>query len=114
MPRLLNLQQYPLLHKQTKKITKIIYPPLQCLKPVSSTNQIPSTSPSMPTVSTSSSSTQAQLLPSTTSVTITLSSESKPPIPLTNSVPVISTSLSAPATSSSLHHLSFYLPLLIE
>ncbi|GFX11957.1 hypothetical protein TNCV_2997411 [Trichonephila clavipes] len=55
----------------------------------------------MPTVSTSSSSTQAQLLPSTSSVTITLSSESQPPFPLTNSAPVISTSLSTPATSSS-------------
>ncbi|GFX07140.1 uncharacterized protein TNCV_4268921 [Trichonephila clavipes] len=50
-----------------EKITKLICPPLQCLKPVSSTNQIPSTSPSMPTVSTSFSSTQTQLLPSTSS-----------------------------------------------
>ncbi|GFW27303.1 uncharacterized protein TNCV_2832031 [Trichonephila clavipes] len=66
------------------QITKIICPPLHCLKPVSSANQIPRTSPSMPTVSTSSSSTQAQLLPSTSSVTITLSSESQPPILLTN------------------------------
>ncbi|GFX84638.1 hypothetical protein TNCV_724461 [Trichonephila clavipes] len=42
-----------------------------------------------------------QLLPSTSSVTITLSSESQPPIPLTNSAPAISTSLSTPETSSS-------------
>ncbi|GFT72406.1 hypothetical protein TNCV_3609461 [Trichonephila clavipes] len=55
----------------------------------------------MATVSTSSSSSQAQLLPSTSSVTITLSSESQPPIPSTNSAPAISNSLSTPATSSS-------------
>ncbi|GFS74866.1 uncharacterized protein TNCV_1395541 [Trichonephila clavipes] len=94
-----------------EKITKIICPPLQCLKPICSANQIPSTSPSMPTISTSSSSTQAQLLPSTSSVTITLSSESQPPIPLTNSAPAISTSLSTPATSSLIHvicHFSFH------
>ncbi|GFY27080.1 uncharacterized protein TNCV_2067011 [Trichonephila clavipes] len=87
--------------QKDEKITKIIGPPLQYLKPVSSANQIPSTSPSIPTVSTSSSSTQAQLLSSASSVTITLSSESQPPIPLTNSTPAMSISLSTPATSSS-------------
>ncbi|GFU22167.1 hypothetical protein TNCV_2060451 [Trichonephila clavipes] len=50
------------------KITNIICPPEQCLAPVSSTNKMPSTSSSMPAVSTSSSSTQAHLLPSTSSV----------------------------------------------
>ncbi|GFU67234.1 hypothetical protein TNCV_5009361 [Trichonephila clavipes] len=55
----------------------------------------------MPTVSTSSSSTQAQLLPSTSYVTVTLSSESQPPTPLTETVPAITDSLSIPAASSS-------------
>ncbi|GFV74542.1 hypothetical protein TNCV_5129841 [Trichonephila clavipes] len=55
------------------------------LKPVSSTNQIPSTSPSMPTVSTSSSSAQALLIPSPSAIIPTTQSESllKIPIPTT-------------------------------
>ncbi|GFU48265.1 hypothetical protein TNCV_4626811 [Trichonephila clavipes] len=100
-----------------EKTTKIICPPLQCLKPVSFTNQIPSTSPPMPTDSTSSSSTQTQLLPSTSFVTITLSSESQLPIPLTKTAPAMSNSLSIPATYlPHPQHLktTFYFPLLIE
>ncbi|GFW77654.1 hypothetical protein TNCV_133451 [Trichonephila clavipes] len=46
---------------------------LQCLKPVSSANQVPSTSHLTPTVSTSSSSTQALLFPSTSSIAVTVS-----------------------------------------
>ncbi|GFW75892.1 uncharacterized protein TNCV_4430701 [Trichonephila clavipes] len=49
-------------------ITNIICSPLQCLKPVSSANPMPSTSSSVTTVSTSSSSTQAHLLPSTSAI----------------------------------------------
>ncbi|GFW57072.1 uncharacterized protein TNCV_1116001 [Trichonephila clavipes] len=55
----------------------------------------------VPAVTKSSASTQAQLLPSTSSVTGTLSSESQPPIPLTNSALSMSNCLSTPATSSS-------------
>ncbi|GFT99286.1 hypothetical protein TNCV_3161851 [Trichonephila clavipes] len=58
-------------------------------------------SSSVPAVTKSSASTQAQLLPSTSSVTGTLSSESQPPIPLTNSALAMSNCLSTPATSSS-------------
>ncbi|GFW98623.1 hypothetical protein TNCV_2758021 [Trichonephila clavipes] len=88
VPGLLNLQQYPLQRKRRKN------PKMQCLKPISSANQISSASPSMPTVSTSS---QAQLLPSSSSVTVTLSSESQSPIPLMDTAPV---------------HLIVYIPLL--
>ncbi|GFU63880.1 hypothetical protein TNCV_2313861 [Trichonephila clavipes] len=67
-------------------ITNIICPPLQCLKPVSSKNPMPSTSFSVSTVSTSSSSTQENLLPSPSAIIPTIQSESslKIPIPTTN------------------------------
>ncbi|GFU29705.1 hypothetical protein TNCV_4745391 [Trichonephila clavipes] len=69
------------------RITNIIWPPLQCLKPVSSANPMPSTSSSVSTVSTSSSSTQAHLLPSTSAIIPTIQSESLLliPIPTTTS-----------------------------
>ncbi|GFX36599.1 hypothetical protein TNCV_2031791 [Trichonephila clavipes] len=54
-------------------ITEIICPPLQCLSPISIT------STSMPAVSTSSSSTQAQLISSTSSVAATML-EPQPPV----------------------------------
>ncbi|GFX25467.1 uncharacterized protein TNCV_1998681 [Trichonephila clavipes] len=63
-------------------ITNIICPPLQCLKPVSSANPMPSTSSSVSTVSTSSSSTQAHLLPSTSALIPTIQSKSLLPIPI--------------------------------
>ncbi|GFS88916.1 transposable element Tcb2 transposase [Trichonephila clavipes] len=55
-------------------ITNIIYPPLQCLKPVSSAKPMPSTSSSLSTVSTSSSSTQAHLLSSSSAIMPTMQS----------------------------------------
>ncbi|GFW06473.1 uncharacterized protein TNCV_2188071 [Trichonephila clavipes] len=55
-------------------ITNIICPPLQCLKPVSSENPMPSTSSSVSTVSTSSSSTQEHLLPSPSAIIPTIQS----------------------------------------
>ncbi|GFU59584.1 putative RNA-directed DNA polymerase from transposon BS [Trichonephila clavipes] len=66
-------------------ITNIICPPLQCLKPVSSKTPMPSTSSSVSTVSTSSSSTQENLLPSPFAIIPTIQSESllKIPIPTT-------------------------------
>ncbi|GFW53088.1 hypothetical protein TNCV_3293391 [Trichonephila clavipes] len=61
-----------------KNITKIVYPPLKLLQPASSLwRQIVSIS--IPTVSTSSASTQAHLLPSTSTI-----SESQPTIPIFN------------------------------
>ncbi|GFX91026.1 uncharacterized protein TNCV_2283181 [Trichonephila clavipes] len=66
-------------------ITNRICPPLQCLKLVSSKNPMPSTSSSVSTVSTSSSSTQENLLPSPSAIIPTIQSESllKIPIPTT-------------------------------
>ncbi|GFX60531.1 uncharacterized protein TNCV_1182501 [Trichonephila clavipes] len=66
-------------------ITNIICPPSQCLKPVSSKNPMPITSSSVSTVSTSSSSTQENLLPSPSGIIPTIQSESllKIPIPTT-------------------------------
>ncbi|GFW01693.1 RNA-directed DNA polymerase from mobile element jockey [Trichonephila clavipes] len=57
-------------------ITNIICPPLQCLKPVSSKNPMPSTSSLVSTYSTSSSSTQENLLPSPSGIIPTIQSES--------------------------------------
>ncbi|GFV22753.1 uncharacterized protein TNCV_1490101 [Trichonephila clavipes] len=57
-------------------ITKIICPLLQCLSPISVTSS------SMPAVSTSSSSTQAHLLPSTSAIIPTIQSEPLLPIPI--------------------------------
>ncbi|GFV27719.1 uncharacterized protein TNCV_4169411 [Trichonephila clavipes] len=67
-------------------ITYTICPPLQCLKPVSSENTMPSTSSSVSTVSTSYSSTQAHLLPSPSAIIPTIQSESllKIPVPTTS------------------------------
>ncbi|GFV50035.1 hypothetical protein TNCV_2354201 [Trichonephila clavipes] len=62
-------------------ITNIFCPPLQCLKPKSSTNQMTNTS-KISVVSTSSSFTQANLLPSTSAVTLDKSSKSQLPIPI--------------------------------
>ncbi|GFX53842.1 uncharacterized protein TNCV_1597881 [Trichonephila clavipes] len=66
-------------------ITNIICPPLQCLKPIFSKNPMPSTSSSVSTFSTSSSSTQENLLPSPSGIIPTIQSESllKIPIPTT-------------------------------
>ncbi|GFT16742.1 hypothetical protein TNCV_1333561 [Trichonephila clavipes] len=63
-------------------ITNIICPPLQCLKPVSSANPITSTSSSVSAVSTSSSPTQAHLLPPTSSVIPTVQNQSHLPTPI--------------------------------
>ncbi|GFV20614.1 hypothetical protein TNCV_776591 [Trichonephila clavipes] len=59
----------------------IICPPLQCLKPVSSANPMPSTSSSMSTISTSSLSIQAHLLSSLSAIMPTMQSESLLPMP---------------------------------
>ncbi|GFT41204.1 hypothetical protein TNCV_3403611 [Trichonephila clavipes] len=66
--------------------------PLKLLQPLISDLK-PTMSSSIPTVAKSSTSTQAHLLPSTSSIAVTTSSESQPPISLI---------VTAPATSSSL------------
>ncbi|GFU79568.1 hypothetical protein TNCV_4713891 [Trichonephila clavipes] len=53
-------------------ITNVICPPLQCLTPISSKNPLPSTSSSIPTFSTSSLSTQENLLPSPSGIIPTI------------------------------------------
>ncbi|GFV36867.1 hypothetical protein TNCV_3124081 [Trichonephila clavipes] len=76
-----------------ENITKIVCPPLKLLQPFIS---IPkrTISSSVPVVTKSSTSTQAQVLPS-------ISSESQPPIPLIDIAPTTSNSLSTSAASSS-------------
>ncbi|GFV36752.1 uncharacterized protein TNCV_2649951 [Trichonephila clavipes] len=68
-----------------ENITKIKCPPLKLLEPLSSKPR-PNISISAPDVSRSSSSTQAQLLPSTSSIAAT-NSEPQPPIPTSNDAP---------------------------
>ncbi|GFX32841.1 uncharacterized protein TNCV_889771 [Trichonephila clavipes] len=63
-------------------LSNIICPPLQCLTPISSKNPIPSTSSSVSTFSTSSSSTQDNLLPSPSGILPTIQSESLLQIPI--------------------------------
>ncbi|GFT59666.1 hypothetical protein TNCV_3544251 [Trichonephila clavipes] len=63
-------------------LSNIICPPLQCLTPISSKNPLPGTSCSVSTFSTSSSSTQDNLLPSPSSILPTIQSESLLQIPI--------------------------------
>ncbi|GFV50621.1 uncharacterized protein TNCV_2212841 [Trichonephila clavipes] len=57
-------------------LSNLICPPLQCLTPISSKNPLPGTSSSVSTFSTSSSSTQDNLLPSPSGILPTIQSES--------------------------------------
>ncbi|GFU05669.1 RNA-directed DNA polymerase from mobile element jockey [Trichonephila clavipes] len=70
-------------------LSNIICPPLQCLTPISSKNSLPGTSSSVSTFSTSSSSTEDNLLPSPSSILPTIQSESllQIPIPTTTTSP---------------------------
>ncbi|GFT10091.1 uncharacterized protein TNCV_1115321 [Trichonephila clavipes] len=72
-------------------ITKIVCPLLKLLQPLISVPK-PSMSSSVLAFTKSFTSTQAQLLSSTSSVTVTLSSESQPPIPLKDTAPTTSNS----------------------
>ncbi|GFX26910.1 RNA-directed DNA polymerase from mobile element jockey [Trichonephila clavipes] len=63
-------------------ISNIICPPLQCLTPISSKNPLPNNSSSVSTISTSSSSTQDNLLPSPSGILPTIQSESLLQIPI--------------------------------
>ncbi|GFX43380.1 hypothetical protein TNCV_4874001 [Trichonephila clavipes] len=64
-----------------ENITKIKCPPLQLLPPLSSVPQL-NASPSIPSVSTSSSTTQANILPSATSIKPTTQIQSRLPEPI--------------------------------
>ncbi|GFU36491.1 uncharacterized protein TNCV_795981 [Trichonephila clavipes] len=90
-------------------ITNIICPPLQCLKPVSSANPMTSPSSSLSTVSTSSSSTQTHLLPSTSAIIPTIQKTETHPFTTSNKFNALSTEIqllvplpeSVPTTSNS-------------
>ncbi|GFX26471.1 hypothetical protein TNCV_950691 [Trichonephila clavipes] len=90
--RLLNLQNYPLLSDEN--ITKIKCPPLNLPEPLWK----PNVSPNTPAVTTSSFSTQAQLLPSTSSIAAIVS-EPQPPIPIPNNVLSTTNNMTTPIES---------------
>ncbi|GFT32888.1 uncharacterized protein TNCV_5039211 [Trichonephila clavipes] len=79
-------------------LSNIICPPLQCLTPISSKNPLPSTSSSVSTFTTSSSSTQDNLLPSPSGILPTIQSESLLQIP-------ISTTTTTPSPGNNLNTL---------
>ncbi|GFT63189.1 uncharacterized protein TNCV_4746881 [Trichonephila clavipes] len=72
-----------------ENITKIVCQPLKLLQPLVYIPKQIMTS-KIPVVSKSSTTTQANLLPSTSSVTVTSSSESQPSIPLIDTTPATS------------------------
>ncbi|GFT07170.1 uncharacterized protein TNCV_1416551 [Trichonephila clavipes] len=75
-------------------------PPLQLLKPLSSVPQ-PNASPSIPSVSTSSSTTQSNLLPSAFSIKPTIQIESRLPEPISASAAAPDNSLNTSTSSLS-------------
>ncbi|GFX25312.1 hypothetical protein TNCV_1274721 [Trichonephila clavipes] len=79
---------------------KILSPPLKLLQPLIYVPKL-TISSSVPAVTKPSTSTQAQLLPSTSFVTVTSSSESQPSIPLIDTAPITSNRLSTSAAFSS-------------
>ncbi|GFT35596.1 uncharacterized protein TNCV_4870821 [Trichonephila clavipes] len=81
-------------------ITKIVCPPLKLLQPLITISK-PIMSPSIPEVIKSSTSTQAELVPSTSSVTVASPSQSSPPNSVIDTTPTTSNSLSISAASSS-------------
>ncbi|GFW87095.1 uncharacterized protein TNCV_5124491 [Trichonephila clavipes] len=81
-------------------ITKIMCSPLKLLQPLITISK-PNMSPSVPAVIKSSTSTQAELVPSTSSVTVASPSKSQPPNSLIDTVSTTSNSLSISAASSS-------------
>ncbi|GFV77868.1 putative RNA-directed DNA polymerase from transposon BS [Trichonephila clavipes] len=81
-------------------ITKLVCPPLKLLQPLITISK-PIMSPSIPEVVKSSTSTQAELIPSTSSVTVASPSKSPPPTSVIDTAPTTSNSLSISAASSS-------------
>ncbi|GFT53696.1 hypothetical protein TNCV_2503871 [Trichonephila clavipes] len=85
-----------------KILPKIVCPPLKLLQPLVSVPK-PTISSSVTAVTKPSSSTQAQLLPSASFVTVPSLSESQSSIPLIDTAPTTSNSLSISAASSLIH-----------
>ncbi|GFT33526.1 RNA-directed DNA polymerase from mobile element jockey [Trichonephila clavipes] len=83
-----------------ENIIKIVCPPLKLLQPFISIPK-PTMSPKIPAVTKSSTTTQANLLPSTSSATVTTSSVSQPSISVIDTAPTTSNNLSISAASSS-------------
>ncbi|GFU68794.1 uncharacterized protein TNCV_2576551 [Trichonephila clavipes] len=83
-----------------ENITKIFCPPLKLLQPLVSVPK-PTISSSVAAVNKSSTSTQAELIPSTSSVTVASPSKSQPPNSVLDTAPTTSNSLSISAASSS-------------
>ncbi|GFX56554.1 uncharacterized protein TNCV_75001 [Trichonephila clavipes] len=83
-----------------ENITKIVCPPLKLLQPLISVPK-PTISSSVAAVNKSSTSIQAQLVPSTSSVTVTSPSKSQPTNSLIDTVSTASDSLSISTASSS-------------
>ncbi|GFU62673.1 uncharacterized protein TNCV_3442751 [Trichonephila clavipes] len=83
-----------------ENITKIVCPPLKLLQPLVSVPK-PTTSSSVAAVNKSSTSTQAELVPSTSLVTVASPSISQPPNSVIDTAPTTSNSLSISAASSS-------------
>ncbi|GFV94164.1 RNA-directed DNA polymerase from mobile element jockey [Trichonephila clavipes] len=83
-----------------ENITKIVCPPLKLLQPLVSVPK-PTISSSVAAVNTSSTSTQAELVPSTSLVTVASPSISQPPNSVIDTAPTTSNSLSISAASSS-------------
>ncbi|GFS50829.1 RNA-directed DNA polymerase from mobile element jockey [Trichonephila clavipes] len=83
-----------------ESITKIVCPPLKLLQPLVSVPK-PTISSSVAAVNKSFTSTQAELVPSTSSVTFASPSKSQPPTSVIDTAPTTSNSLSISAASSS-------------
>ncbi|GFT42969.1 hypothetical protein TNCV_1615361 [Trichonephila clavipes] len=83
-----------------ENITKIVCPPLKLLQPLVSVPK-PTISSSVAAVNKSSTSTQAELVPSTSLVTVASPSISQPPHSVIDTAPTTSNSLSISAASSS-------------
>ncbi|GFW36815.1 uncharacterized protein TNCV_4348561 [Trichonephila clavipes] len=83
-----------------ESITKIVCPPLKLLQPLVSVPK-PTISSSVAAVNKPSTSTQAELVPSTSSVTVASPSKSQTPNSVIDTAPITSTSLSISAASSS-------------
>ncbi|GFT62802.1 uncharacterized protein TNCV_2673611 [Trichonephila clavipes] len=86
-------------------LSNIICPPLQCLTPISSKNPLPGTSSSVSTFSTSSSSTQDNLLPFPSGILPTIQSESllQTPIPTTTTTTSLGNNLNTLETETRSH-----------
>ncbi|GFX80426.1 putative RNA-directed DNA polymerase from transposon BS [Trichonephila clavipes] len=83
-----------------ENVTKIVCPPLKLLQPLVSVPK-PTISSSVAAVNKSSTSTQAELVPSTSLVTVASPSISQPPNSVIDTAPTTSNSLSISAASSS-------------